>query len=126
MPPGRTSHLFSPDDIPWRTVKAVCIEVSRGTERSVIGALPSQVKYRQRSPMPFDAYSFGSLQIDGVGYDHDLGIDGGKVRKRKNKPSKKFREQYGHTPLSTEEEIAWKCRRLVNRHRRSGTLAGDG
>ena len=24
-----------------------------------------------------------------------------------------FRDAYGHTPLSTEEEIPWKCRRLV-------------
>jgi hypothetical protein len=39
--------------------------------------------------------------------------DGGEVRKRKKKPSKKFREQYGHTPLSAEEEIPWKCKRLV-------------
>jgi hypothetical protein len=40
-------------------------------------------------------------------------IDGGEVRKRKKKPLKKFREEYGHTPLSAEEEIPWKCRRLV-------------
>jgi hypothetical protein len=63
--------------------------------------------------MRFDAFSFGSLQIDGVAYDHDVMIDGGKVRKRKKKPSKKFREQYGHTPLSAEEKIPWKCKRLV-------------
>ena len=36
-----------------------------------------------------------------------------KVDKRKKKPSKKFREAFGHTPLSLEEEIPWKCRRLV-------------
>ena len=29
------------------------------------------------------------------------------------KHSKKFREQYGHTPVSAEEEIPWKCWRLV-------------
>jgi hypothetical protein len=29
------------------------------------------------------------------------------------KPSKKFRDEFGHTPLSIEEEIPWKCRRLV-------------
>ena len=33
--------------------------------------------------------------------------------KRKKKPSKKFRDEFGHTPLSIEEEIPWKCRRLV-------------
>ena len=40
-------------------------------------------------------------------------IDRGQVRKRKKKPSKKFREGFGHTPLSAEEKIPWKCRRLV-------------
>ncbi|MGO9607240.1 MAG: MTH938/NDUFAF3 family protein [Candidatus Binataceae bacterium] len=58
-------------------------------------------------------FSFGSIRIDGVIYEHDVIIDHGKVRKRKKKPSKKFREQFGHTPLSVEEEIPWKCRRLV-------------
>ena len=63
--------------------------------------------------MRFDAFSFGSLQIDDVTYDHDVVIDGGEVRKRKKRPSKKFRDEYGHTPLSAKEEIPWKCRRLV-------------
>jgi hypothetical protein len=40
-------------------------------------------------------------------------IDSGQIRKRKKKPSKKFRDAFGHTPLSVEEEIPWKCRRLV-------------
>jgi hypothetical protein len=34
-------------------------------------------------------------------------IDGGKVRKRKKGPSKHFREEYGHTPLSAGEKIPW-------------------
>ena len=63
--------------------------------------------------MRFDAFSFGSIQINGVTYDHDVVIDAGDVRKRKKKPSKKFRDAYGHTPLSLEEEIPWDCRRLV-------------
>ena len=63
--------------------------------------------------MRFEAFSFGSPQIDGVAHDHDVMIDGGKVRKRKKKPSKKFQEQYGHPPLSAEEKMPWKCRRLV-------------
>jgi hypothetical protein len=40
-------------------------------------------------------------------------IDRGKIRKRQKKPSKKFREDFGNTPLSAEEEIPWKCHRLV-------------
>jgi hypothetical protein len=63
--------------------------------------------------MRLEAFSFGSIRIDGITYEHDVVIDRGAVRKRKKKPSRKFREEYGHTPLSTEEEIPWDCRRLV-------------
>src|SRR6266545_4400101 len=63
--------------------------------------------------MRFEAFSFGSLRIDGVTYEHDVVIDRGEVRKRKKKASKKFREEFGHTPLSMEEQIPWRCRRLV-------------
>ncbi len=40
-------------------------------------------------------------------------IDRGEIRDRKKKPSKKFRDDFGHTPLSIEENIPWKCRQLV-------------
>jgi hypothetical protein len=63
--------------------------------------------------MRFNNFSFGSIQIDGTVYEHDVIIDRGGIRKRKKKPSKKFREQFGHTPLSIEEEIPWQCRQLV-------------
>ena len=63
--------------------------------------------------MQFDEFSFGSIRIDGVTHEHDVVIDRGEIRKRKKKASKKFREAFGHTPLSIEEEIPWKCRRLV-------------
>jgi hypothetical protein len=63
--------------------------------------------------MRFEAFSFGSIRIDGVTYTHDVMIDRGRVRKRNKKPSKKFRDAFGHTPLSIEEDIPWKCRRLV-------------
>ena len=63
--------------------------------------------------MRFEAFSFGSIRIDGVTYTHDVVIDRGRVRKRKKGPSKKFRDAFGHTPLSVEEEIPWKCLRLV-------------
>jgi hypothetical protein len=58
-------------------------------------------------------YSFGSVRVDGVIYDHDLIIDRGKVRKRKKAASREFRATYGHTPLSIAEDIPWRCRRLV-------------
>src|SRR6516164_11071564 len=63
--------------------------------------------------MRFEGFSFGSIRIDGVSYDYDIVIDRGKVRMRKKKASKKFREAFGHTPLSLQEGIPWKCRRLV-------------
>jgi hypothetical protein len=63
--------------------------------------------------MRFEGFSFGSIRIDGVTYDHDVVIDRGEVQKRKKKPSKKFRDEFGHTPLSVEEKIPWKCRCLV-------------
>ena len=63
--------------------------------------------------MRFESFSFGSIRIDGVTYTHDVVIDRGQVRKRKKKPSKKFRDDFGHTPLSMEEDIPWKCLRLV-------------
>ena len=63
--------------------------------------------------MRFEAFSFGSICIDGTTYEDDVVIDRGRIRKRKKKASKRFRERFGHTPLSIEEEIPWKCRRLV-------------
>jgi len=63
--------------------------------------------------MRFRNFSFGSIRINGVTYEHDVLIDHGEIRKREKKLSKKFREDYGHTPLSIEESIPWKCQRLV-------------
>ena len=63
--------------------------------------------------MRFEDFSFGSIKIDKITYEHDVVIDRGEIRKRKKKPSKKFREKLSHTPLFAEEEIPWKCRRLV-------------
>ena len=63
--------------------------------------------------MRFGKFSFGSIQIDGITYEHDVLIDRGEIAKRKKKPSKKFRDEFGHTPLSLEEAIPWKCSRLV-------------
>jgi len=63
--------------------------------------------------MTFQEFSFGQIRIDGVTYDHDVVIERGEVRKRKKKPSKKYREAFGHTPVSLDEDIPWQCRRLV-------------
>jgi hypothetical protein len=63
--------------------------------------------------MRFEKFSFGSIRIDGTTYEHDVVIDRGEVRKRRKKPSKQFRDAFGHTPLSLEEKIPWNCHRLV-------------
>ena len=72
--------------------------------------------------MDFGKFRFGSIAINGVTYEHDVVIDRGKIRKRKKKPSKRFREQFGHTPVSVEEKVPWKCRRLVVGTGRHGSL----
>ena len=63
--------------------------------------------------MRLDQFRFGAIRIDGVTLTSDVVIDRGEVRKRKKKASKPFRDRFGHTPLSVEEKIPWKCRTLV-------------
>jgi hypothetical protein len=63
--------------------------------------------------MCIDRFTFGSIRIDGVIYEHDVVIARGRVHKRKKKSSKPFRDVFGHTPVSIAENIPWGCRRLV-------------
>ena len=42
--------------------------------------------------MDFQKFSFGSIRIDGIAYNHDVVNDRGEVRRRKKKPSKEFRD----------------------------------
>lgn len=56
---------------------------------------------------------FGSIEIDGTEYDHDVVIERGQVRKRNKTPSKPFRGSLGHTPLSMAEDIPWGGRQLI-------------
>lgn len=72
--------------------------------------------------MDFKKFQFGSIVIDDVTYSHDVVIDRGKVLKRDKKPSKRFRDQFGHTPVSIEEKLPWKCKRLVIGTGRYGSL----
>lgn len=72
--------------------------------------------------MRIEDFSFGWIQIDGKTYEHDVVIDRGEIKKRKKKPSKKFRDKFGHTPLSIEEKIPWKCRQLIIGNGVSGAL----
>ena len=56
---------------------------------------------------------FGSIDVDGREYEHDIVIDGGRVRKRDKKPSKPFRRDFGHTPVSVDEELPWGGSELI-------------
>jgi predicted transcriptional regulator len=64
-----------------------------------------------------DQVSFGRITIDGITYEHDMIIDDGRILTRTKKASKKCRDMFGHTSLSADEEIPWKCSRLVIGHR---------
>lgn len=63
-------------------------------------------------PVEIQHYEFGRIVIDGEEFENDLLIEGGKVRKRKKKPSKALKGEYGHTPLSAKEKIPWDCTAL--------------
>jgi len=63
--------------------------------------------------MRFEGFSFGSLRIGDLTYEHDIVIDLGEIRRRNKKPSNRLKEGFGHTPLSSKEDIPWKCRLLV-------------
>ena len=65
---------------------------------------------------------FGAIEIDGKRYDHDVVIDGGKIRKRSKKASKAYREADGHTPLSLAENLPWGGRPLIVGTGRYGRL----
>ena len=57
--------------------------------------------------------SFGYINIDGKNYYKDIVINKGKIEKRKKKQSKKIRSQFGHTPLTSLENIPWDCKKLI-------------
>jgi len=56
---------------------------------------------------------FGEIEIEGKRYDADVVIERSQVRRRRKKPSKPYRERFGHTPLSADESIPWSGRRLI-------------
>lgn len=56
---------------------------------------------------------FGEIDIAGHSYNHDVVIDGDEVRKREKKRSKAYSSQYGHTPLSADEDIPWSGESLI-------------
>ena len=67
----------------------------------------------RKTDMHAKLVQFGELDIDGQHFAKDVVIEAGRIRKRKKKPSKVYRDQYGHTPLSVAEAIPWRGRRLI-------------
>lgn len=65
---------------------------------------------------------FGELELEGKRYDADVVIERGHVRRRRKKPSKPYRDRFGHTPLSAEEPIPWGGSRLIVGTGRDGRL----
>jgi hypothetical protein len=66
--------------------------------------------------------AFGEIEIEGRRYAHDVVIAAGAVAKRHKKPSKAYRAEFGHTPLSADESIPWGGRRLIVGTGESGSL----
>jgi len=62
--------------------------------------------------MRVEAFSFGSIRIDGVTYTHDVMIDRGTSASARRSHPRSSATPLG-TPLSMEEDIPWKCLRLV-------------
>ena len=48
--------------------------------------------------MKAEVLGFGEIELDGERYDHDIVIQAGEVKKREKGVSKRFRDEYGHTP----------------------------
>jgi hypothetical protein len=58
-------------------------------------------------------HGFGKIEVEGERYDADVVIERGHVRRRHKKPSKPYRDRFGHTPLSAEESIPWSGPSLI-------------
>ena len=56
---------------------------------------------------------FGEVEVEGKRYDSDVVIERGRIRRRHKRPSKPYRDRFGHTPLSGSESIPWGGQRLI-------------
>ena len=63
--------------------------------------------------MKAELVGFQVLEVEGKRYDADVVIERGLVRQRRKKPSKPYRDRFGHTPLSAKESIPWDGARLI-------------
>ncbi len=63
--------------------------------------------------MKIESLSFGIIVINGREYREDIVIDRGEIKLRDKSKSRKYKHLYGHTPLTVEENIPWKCKTLI-------------
>jgi hypothetical protein len=63
--------------------------------------------------MNAELLGFGELEVEETRFDADVVIERGQVRRRRKKPSKPYRDRFGHTPLSADESIPWGGPRLI-------------
>jgi hypothetical protein len=80
---------------------------------TVGNAVQSIRRAARRNAMKAQFLGFGELEVEGARYDADVVIERGQVRRRRKKPSKPYRDRFGHTPLSAEESIPWGGPRLI-------------
>jgi len=66
--------------------------------------------------------AFGEIEIESQRYTFDIVIEAGRVEKRRKKSSKRYRGEFGHTPLSLKERIPWGGSRLIVGTGDSGSL----
>jgi hypothetical protein len=65
---------------------------------------------------------FGVVVIDGERFERDMVVDRGTTRPRQKGPSKSRRAEYGHTPLTTAEDLPWSGPQLIIGTGASGQL----
>ncbi len=64
--------------------------------------------------MNVDDLVFGRITINGQLYTQDVVIiNNSIVEYRKKESSRSLKSRYGHTPLTTAENIPWNCQTLV-------------
>jgi hypothetical protein len=66
--------------------------------------------------MGFGRLRLGSIAIDGVDVRQMSSSTAARFTSARRSPREKFRGEFAHTPVSVQEKLPWKCRRLVNRH----------
>jgi len=89
------------------------------------GKHPEEMRWRRRRPasrrsarrdnvmVKAQLIAFGDLRIAGERYERDVVIDAGRIRRRRKGPSKARRAEFGHTPLTSAEDIPWGGRQLI-------------